>query len=91
MTLESVFTNPNLVSKRKVITLYKQNDEALARFRFEAASMLYEITRRGALKLKLTKQQHRYVQSWACDRNPMFRDYFEALNSVLGYTFIEGL
>jgi hypothetical protein len=88
---KSLAQNPDVVAARKVITLYKRDDEGLALFRTQAGNMLAAITIRAACNVPLKKAQARYVNSWLVDANPMFRDFFAELNKAVGFDYIQGV
>jgi len=85
-----VAMSPDVVKTRKVITCYKYDDANLALFRVQAARHIEAITVRAVLNKPLKVDQARYVNSWLVDGNPMFREFFAALNAAVGREFIRG-
>lgn len=89
--ITAVATNPSVVAKRKVITMYKANDAGLALFRTQATNHIAAIMVRAVLNKPLKVAQASYVNKWLVDRNPMFAEFFAALNEAVGYDFIQGV
>lgn len=89
--LKDLFDTPEVAAARRAITLYKKEDEGLAYFRTQAGNLIVDITARAVLNRPLRKEQARFVNQWLVDGNPMFREYFAALNKTLGRRYIQGV
>lgn len=87
--IQAVCEDPKVVKTRKVITMHGSNVMELALFRVQATNNLAELAVRGVLKRPMPRDLKRYVEMWAADGNPMFREHFEALNEALGYEYID--
>lgn len=87
----AVFTDPDVVKARKVITLYKYEDPSLAMFRLQAARHIEAITVRAVINRPLKVAQAAFVNRWLVDGNDMFRVFFRALNNAVGREFIQGV
>lgn len=87
--IQAVCEDPKVMKTRMAITMYGSGVMELALFRRQATNNLAELAVRGVLKRPMPRDLKAYVEMWAADRNPWFREHFEALNEALGYEYID--
>lgn len=90
---QEIARRPELVRTRRILTLYKKNDEGLALFRIEAANHLIEILTRTIARKKLLKATREWLETWSNDPDDSIignavRDFCSGLERESGLLII---
>ena len=82
--LLEAWNNPDVVSLRKSITLYKKNDEAYARFRVLSTNILKDFILAKLENRKMSKYHSEKLKGYLKqDVNHMFIDFVNTFNDKL--------
>lgn len=86
--IKALADNASVITARKPILFYRKNDKAFALFRVQAANHIHSLIISAALGQKPLKSQREFAAKWINDGNPMFREFYAALNDAAGYVVI---